>query len=126
MVIPCGCWRTWCEVNRDEVHLFINEDLQLWGGNNSQTYQVTCHDLMAVVAIVVTVVNIFEVGISKIEPACGVVQGQAVGPVELSTDNDSSHGSVHTGTLDPGVLTPVRPEHQVGAERDDNAIRMYM
>lgn len=62
---------------------------------------------MAVIAIIVTVVNIFEVGVSKVDPARGVVQGQAIGPVELSADNDSSHDSIHVGPLNPGVLTPV-------------------
>jgi len=62
---------------------------------------------MPVIAIIVAVVNIFEVGIGKIDPAGGVVQGQAVWPVELGADDDSSHGSVHVCPLNPGVLTPV-------------------
>lgn len=81
---------------------------------------------MAVIAIIVTVVNIFKVGVSKVDPACAVVQGQAVGPVDLSADNDSSHGAVHVGPLDPGVLTPVWPEHQVGAGRNDNENVYYV
>lgn len=84
------------------------------------TYHVTCHDLVAVAAVIVTVVNVFEVGISEVDPACGVVQGQAIGPVELGADDDSSHGSIHVCSLDPWVLAPVGPEHQVGAERNES------
>ncbi len=80
---------------------------------------------MAVVAIIVTVVNIFQVGVSKVDPARGVVQGQAIRPVELSADNDSSHNAIHVGPLDPRVLTPVWPEHQVGAGRYDSVIRSF-
>lgn len=73
----------------------------------NETYQITCHNLISVVAIIVTIVNISQVCICKVDPACGVVQGQAIGPVELSADNDSSRGSIHAGLLNPGVLSPV-------------------
>lgn len=90
---------------------------------SSLTYHVTCHDLMAVVSVIVTVVNIFEVGVGEVDPACSVVQCQAIGPVELRANDDSSHGSIHVSPLDPGVLTPIGPEHQVGTGRNDSVIR---
>lgn len=71
---------------------------------------------MAVTAIVVTVVNILQVGVSKVDSVRGVVQGQAVGPVQLCADNDISHCSIHEGPLNSGVLTPVWPEHEVGTK----------
>lgn len=77
---------------------------------------------MTITAIIVTIVNVLQIGISKVDSACGVVQGQAIGPVELCVDNHLSNRSIHVGLLDPGVLTPVGPEHKVGAEKNYSVI----
>lgn len=62
---------------------------------------------MAVFAIIVTVVNVLQVGVSKVNPLCGIIQGQAVGPVQLCADYGTSYCSIHKGPFDSGVLTPV-------------------
>lgn len=73
----------------------------------THAHHITGHDLEAVVAVVIAVVDVLEVGVSKVDPARGVVQGQTVGPVELGGDNGLSPGAVHVGHLYPRVLTPV-------------------
>lgn len=88
---------------------------RLW---NQETHHVTCHNLMAVFAIIVTVVNVLQVGVSKVKHLCGVIQGQAIGPVQLCADYGTSCCSIHKGPFDSGVLTPVWPEHQVGAGKN--------
>lgn len=82
---------------------------------HQKTHHVTCNNLMAVFAIIVTVVNVLQVGVSEVNPFCRVIQRQAVGPVELCADYDTSCCPIHKGTFDSRVLTPVWPEHQVGA-----------
>lgn len=72
---------------------------------------------MAVFAIVVTVVNVLQVRVGKVNPFRRVIQGQAIGPVQLCADYDTSSGSIHKGPFNSRVLTPVRPEHQVSARR---------
>ena len=79
------------------------------------SYQIAGHDLLAAVPLVVAVVDVLEVGVGEVHPPGGVVQRQAVGPVQLGADQDPPHGPVHVRPLDPGVLAPVRPEHHVDA-----------
>lgn len=55
----------------------------------SSTHQVTGQNLLPVVAIIITVVNEIQVGISEVQQVVGIIDGQAVGPVQLVAYDNS-------------------------------------
>lgn len=55
----------------------------------SSTYQVTGQNLLPVVAIIITVVNEIQVGISEVQQVVGIIDGQAIGPVQLVAYDNS-------------------------------------
>ena len=79
-----------------------------------RTHQITGQDLLPVVAVVVAVVDEVQVCVGKVQQAVGVVDGEAVGPVQLGAHDAETQLSVHAGSLDGRVPAPVRPEHEVG------------
>lgn len=83
----------------------------------SSTHQVTGQNLLPVVAVIITVVNEIQVGISEVQQVVRVIDGQAVGPVHFVAYDDGPQFPVHAGPLNAGIPPPVGPEHQVSAAR---------
>lgn len=84
---------------------------------SSSTHQVTGQNLLPVVAVIITVVYEIQVGISEVQQVVGIVDGQAVGPVQFVAYDDSPQFPVHAGPFDAGIPPPVSPEHQVSAAK---------
>ena len=51
---------------------------------------ITCNNLVSACAIIITKFDIIKSRINKVEPLCGIIYGDAVGPDNLLTDNDLS------------------------------------
>lgn len=54
----------------------------------SGTHQVTGQNLLPVVAVIIAVVNEIQVGVGKVQQVVGIIDGEAVGPVQLVPDDD--------------------------------------
>ena len=70
-------------------------------------------DLASVGPVELAAVDEAELGVGPVDARLVVVEGEAVGPVDVVPDDDrATLGSpVHPRTLDLGNLTPVRPVH---------------
>lgn len=55
------------------------------------------------------VLNVAEVGVGPVEMVVGVVDGDAVGPLDLGGDDRCFVGAVHPNASNKGLVAPVRP-----------------
>lgn len=72
-----------------------------------------CHvldEFHTVLSIEIRELNAVKLGVHPIQPLCLVVDGEAVGPAQLSGDDDPSCTAVHEGALDLGQFAPVGPK----------------
>lgn len=68
---------------------------------------------IAAAAVVLAALDLVQRGVGEVELLRPVVDGQAVGRLDVTADDDEDVGSVQRGPHDAGsVLVPVGPEHE--------------
>ena len=105
---------------KNPVELSVSPvDLVLKDGEGVWVEQVVVlgYHLLPSTPVIVAEVDEIQLGVCKVDPLGGDVQGQAVGPVDLGADDGLPQGPVHPDPLDPRVLAPVSPEQPAGVGR---------
>ena len=97
-------------------YFFILEDIYVNSFYSDISLLCFSH-LLPSTPVIVAEVDEVQLGVCKVDPLGGDVQGQAVGPVDLGADDGLPQRPVHSDPLDPRVLAPVSPEQPAGVGR---------